>query len=156
MSASVSDATEDILANSIVVANADMANDAPTSVNPGWILNGRPEHRIKQLAHSRDRFSHSVAWDCTAGLFEWHYSEDETLVVLTGEAFICVNSEKERRIGPGDVVFFPAGSSAVWRVPEYIRKVAFMRRPIPPPFGFGVRALGALLRIAGIGRVAGL
>src|SRR5215831_11476090 len=153
---SLKDATEDFLANQIVVSNADMANDAPTSINPGWILTGRPEHRIKQLAHSRDRNSHSVAWDCTAGRFNWHYSEDETLVVLTGEAFVRVNGDQETRIGPGDVVFFPAGSSAVWRVPEYIRKVAFMRQPIPPPLGFGVRALNALLRRAGIRRTAAL
>src|SRR5215831_3447751 len=147
---------EDCLTNSMVVSNADTANDMPTSINPSWILNGHPQHRIKQLARSADRSSYSVAWDCTAGLFNWHYTDDETLVVLTGEAFIRVDNEKETRIGPGDVVFFPAGSSAVWRVPEYIRKVAFMRQPIPPPLRFGVRALNALLRRAGIRRTAAL
>jgi uncharacterized cupin superfamily protein len=123
-----------------------MANDVPTSINPSWILTGSPQHRVKQLARSADRGSYSVAWDCTAGLFNWHYTQEETLVVLTGEAFIRVNDASETRIGPGDVVFFPAGSSAVWRVPEYIRKVAFMREPIPPPLRFGVRAVNAFFR----------
>jgi uncharacterized cupin superfamily protein len=35
-------------------------------------------------------------------------NKDEALVVSSGEAFIT-NGYGERRIGPGDVAFFPAG-----------------------------------------------
>jgi hypothetical protein len=97
-----------------------------------------------------------MAWDCTAGRFQWHYNVDETLVVLAGEAFISSDGGEETRIGPGDVVYFPAGVSATWRVTDYIRKVAFLRQPVPPPFGFGVRAWHAFLRMAGIRKTGGL
>jgi len=33
----------------------------------------------------------------------------------------------------GDTAFFAAGSSAEWTVQTYIRKVAFMHRPLPAP-----------------------
>ena len=126
----------------------------PTSVTPSWILSGKPETRAQQLARSKDNCSYSMVWDCTPGNFNWYYNLDETLVVLEGEAFISSDGLQERRIGPGDVVFFPAGCSAKWRVTNYIRKVAFLRQPVPPPLGFGVRAWNTLVRIV-LGRQGG-
>ena len=38
-----------------------------------------------------------------------------------------------RRFGPGDVIFFPAGSTATWDVESYVRKVAFCRKVLPAP-----------------------
>jgi uncharacterized cupin superfamily protein len=144
------------LSKSIVIATADTTSVKPTSVTPSWILTGKPENRAKRLAESRDRNSYTMAWDCTAGRFNWHYNLDETVVVLSGEAFISSDGLEETRIGPGDVVYFPAGCSATWRVTDYIRKVAFLRQPIPPPLGFGVRAWNALLRILGLRPEGGL
>jgi len=135
------------MSSSIVIAAADTTNVKPTSITPAWILAGKPENRAKQLALSKDRNSYTMVWDCTAGSFDWHYNLDETLVVLEGEAYISFDGAAERRIGPSDVVFFPGGCSATWRVPNYIRKVAFLRHPIPPPGGFCVRAWNALLRV---------
>jgi hypothetical protein len=90
-----------------------------------------------------------MVWDCTAGRFSWHYSKDETLVVISGEAFISNEKGEERRIGPGDIVFFPVGSSSTWRVPSYIKKVAFLRHTMPRPLGFGLLAWNKLLQIVG-------
>ena len=130
---------------SIVVASAGMDLEA-TGISPDWILSGKPETRAKEFARSRDRTSHGVVWDCTAGRFNWHYNKDEGLVVITGEAFISYDGGDERRIGPGDIVFFPAGTSATWRVPDYIRKVAFLRHTMPRPAGFCVLAWNLILR----------
>src|SRR5438552_4874360 len=139
-----------VMSKLIVIANAHTAELEATLISPDWVLSGRPETRSKQLVYSHDRTSCAMVWDCTAGHFSWHYNKDETLVVLTGEAFICTEKGEERRIGPGDIVFFPAGTSATWRVTSYIRKVAFLRHTMPRPLGFGVLAWNKLLRIVGL------
>jgi len=132
---------------SIVIAAESTADLKAAPIARDWILDGAPETRNKQIAKSSDRTSVIMVWDCTAGRFNWHYSTDETLVVTSGEAFISDQNGGERRIGPGDIVFFPAGSSATWRVPTYIRKVAFLRHTMPRPVGYGVRAWNLLLRM---------
>ena len=138
------------MSKSIVIAAAATADLAPAPVSPDWVLNGTPETRSKELARSHDRTSYVMVWDCTAGRFNWHYSKDETLVVISGEAFITNEKGEERRLGPGDRVFFPAGSSCTWRVTNYIKKVAFLRHTMPRPLGFGVVAWNKLLQIVGL------
>jgi uncharacterized cupin superfamily protein len=135
---------------SIVIAAADTADLAPAPVSPDWVLNGTPEARSKELARSHDRTAYVMVWDCTAGRFNWHYSKDETVVVISGEAFVTNENGEERRLGPGDIVFFPAGSSSTWRVTNYIKKVAFLRHTMPRPLGFGVLAWNKLLQIVGL------
>jgi len=135
------------LSKSIVIASASTDDLRSSPVTPDWVINGKPETRSRELARSRDRTSYSMVWDCTAGRFTWHYNKDETLVVLSGEAFITDEKGQERRIGAGDIVFFPAGTSSKWHVPEYIRKVAFLRHPMPRPIGLGVLAWNLLLRL---------
>ena len=137
------------MSTSTVIAVASTTDLPPTPISPDWVLEGTPETRSQELARSHDLTSFAMVWDCTAGRFKWHYNKDETLVVLSGEAFITVD-KRERRIGPGDVVFFPAGSSSTWRVPKYIKKVAFLRHTMPRPCGFGVLAWNKFLRIAGL------
>ena len=135
------------MSKALVIAAAATADLEPAPVSPEWVLNGAPETRSKKLARSHDGTSYVMVWDCTAGLFNWHYNKDETLVVISGEAFIANEKGEERRLGPGDIVFFPAGTSCTWRVTKYIRKVAFLRHTMPRPFGFGVLAWNKLLRI---------
>jgi len=137
------------MSNSIVIDVASTTDLQPFPISADWLLEGTPETRSKELARSYDLTSYCVVWDCTAGRFKWHYNKDETLVVLSGEAFIT-NDNEERRIGPGDVVFFPAGSSATWRVPKYIKKVAFLHHTMPRPFGFGVLAWNKFLQTVGL------
>jgi uncharacterized cupin superfamily protein len=145
------------MSKSVLIAAATSADLVAQPISPDKIIEGKPETRSKELARSYDRTSYAMVWDCTAGRFTWDYNKDETLVVLTGEAFISVdNGGAERRIGPGDVVFFQAGSSAAWRVPKYIQKVAFLRHPMPRPVGFCVLAWNLFLRIVGVRRGSGL
>jgi len=138
------------MSKSIVIAAAATADLEPAPVSPDWVLNGTPKTRSKELARSHDLTSYVMVWDCTAGRFNWHYSKDETLVVISGEAFITNEKGDERRLGPGDIVFFPAGTSCTWRVADYIKKVAFLRHTMPRPLGFGVLAWNKLLRIVGL------
>jgi hypothetical protein len=122
----------------------------PAPIAPDWILAGTPEARSKLLAQSRDRRSSIVVWECTAGRFNWHYSEDETVVVISGEVFITTEKGEERRLGQGDMGFFPAGSSCTWRVNNRVKKIAVLRKNLPFLLSIGVRAWHKLLRIAGL------
>jgi len=137
------------MSRAIMLAAAATTDLESSPISPAWILSGTPETRSKELARSHDRTSYVMVWECTAGRFNWHYNKDETLVVISGAAVLTYEKGGERRIGPGDIVFFPAATSCTWDVPEYIRKVAFLRHTMPRPLGFCVLAWNKLLRIVG-------
>jgi uncharacterized cupin superfamily protein len=115
-------------------------------IEPAWIVGGAPRARCAELSRSRDGSAFTVVWDCTAGEFNWSYDEDETVHILEGEAIIDDGSGP-RTIRPGDVVLFDAGSTWRWRVPVYVKKVAFLRFPMPRPAVRGVRALRKLKHV---------
>jgi uncharacterized protein len=96
-----------------------------------WILAGNPQAREKELARSSGGATRVVVWSCTKGSFRWQYLVDEMVHILSGEAFIADHAGTTRRLGPGDVALFPAGSWAVWRVTEDIRKVAVLNARLP-------------------------
>jgi uncharacterized protein len=144
------------MSKSVLFAATASLDLVASPISRDWVLEGKPEARSKELARSHDRTSYVVVWDCSAGSFNWHYNKDETIVVMSGEAFISQENAAERRIGPGDVVFFQAGTSAVWRIPKYIKKVAFLRYTMPCSFGFFVRAWNVFLRKVGLRRSDGL
>src|SRR5262245_47920666 len=107
----------EIPAKSILIEAAAAAVDLqPAPISPKWILAGTPQARSKTLAKSHDGTSSILVWECSAGRFNWHYSEEELAVVIHGEAFITNEKGEERRLGQGDTGFFPAGSSCTWRV----------------------------------------
>lgn len=139
------------MSNSIVIAAAAAAELEPAPITPGWILSGTPQASNKMLASSQDRAAYIMVWECTPGQFNWHYSEDETVVIISGEVFITQDNGPERRLGPGDMAFFPAGCSAHWRITSKVRKVAVLRNTLPMPIAFGLRAWNKLLRIVGLG-----
>jgi uncharacterized cupin superfamily protein len=132
---------------SIVIADPSTVALEPAPIEPNWIVEGNPEARAKELARSDDGTSVVVAWSCTAGRFHWHYSVDETVHVISGEVFVTNDDGVERRLGPGDMAFFPAGSSSVWRVPQSVRKLAVCRHALPQPLGFALRAWRKLIAI---------
>ena len=134
---------------SIILEAAALAALEPAPISPDWILDGTPQARSKVLAKSHDRTSSIMVWECTAGRFNWHYSEDETVVVISGEVFITSEKGEERRLGQGDMGFFPAGSSCTWRINDRVKKVAVLRKDMPLALGFGVRVWNKALRIAG-------
>jgi uncharacterized cupin superfamily protein len=118
---------------------------------PSWVLGGSPVTRSKNVVRSHDWTSNVVVWECTAGSFNWHYSQDEVVIVVSGEVFITNDKGEERRLGPSDLAFFPAGSSSTWRVPVAVRKIAVLRETMWRPLGFALKASKKLLRMAGIG-----
>jgi uncharacterized cupin superfamily protein len=135
---------------SIVIAAAASATLDPAPITPAWILDGTPAAHNKRLSTSQDKTSFTVAWECTPGRFNWQYTEDETVYIISGEVFITTKNGTERRLGPGDMAFFPAGSSCIWRVTKCVRKIAFLRKDMPHLLGLGIRVWHKLLRAAGI------
>jgi hypothetical protein len=112
-----------------------------------WIIAGTPEASAKILVRSKDWICTIAVWECTAGVFHWKYTKDEVLFVLSGEATITSEAEGERRFGPGDVVFFPAGSSCTWLIRDHVRKVAVVRDTLWLPLGIGVKVWNKLRRV---------
>ena len=113
---------------------------APDPIPAHWIIEGTPQARSKRLVQSADGTSMIMAWSCTAGRFNWHYAVDETLHIISGEVFVTDENGAVRRLGPGDMAFFPARSRSTWHVPHYVRKLAVCRHAMPRPFGLLLRA----------------
>jgi uncharacterized protein len=122
----------------------------PAPIVPDWIVAGTPEAKSKILAVSDDRTTSIMVWECSAGRFNWNYSEDEIVMVIEGEVFITTERGGERRLSQGDMAFFPAGSSCTWRVNDRIKKIAVLRKDLPPLLGLGVRVWHKFLRMAGL------
>jgi uncharacterized cupin superfamily protein len=118
----------------------------PSPITPAWIIDGAPVARNRVLSTSEDQTACTIVWDCTKGKFNWYYDFDETVHITEGSVKLEDGHGPARTVGPGDVVFFPAGSHAVWTVDNYVRKVAFCRKILPSPIGFLVRALRAVKR----------
>jgi uncharacterized protein len=127
----------------------------PEPIKPEWIISGNPVAHSNKLATSRDRTSNVIVWECTPGRFQWHYSQDETVVILAGEAFITDRDGIERRIGPGEVAFFPAGTVCTWRITETIRKTAVLRETMWGPLGFLLKISKKILRLRPAGSAHG-
>ncbi len=123
---------------------ADVELD-PAPIAPHWIIEGKPEARSKKLAVAADGTSTVMAWSCTAGRFTWNYVVDETLHVISGEAFVTNEKGEIRRLGPGDMVYFPAGTRSNWYIPHEIKKIAFCRQTMPRPFGVLLRSWNKLI-----------
>jgi uncharacterized cupin superfamily protein len=131
---------------SIVTANAAGVELGPSPFPKEWVIDGKPEAAAKEIARSQDGTMRVIVWSCTRGRFRWQYLVDEMLHVLSGEVFIVDHTRTERRLGPGDTAFFPAGSWSEWRVTEDVRKVAVCHVGAPKAVGFALRILNRLLR----------
>ena len=125
-------------------------------IRADWVIEGTPQVRSKYLVRSADGASSVMVWSCSAGRFVWCYKVDEMLHVLSGEVFVTDDKGAVRRLGPGDMAFFPAGARSVWHVPHEVRKLAMCRHNMPRPCGFLLRAWNHLLdRLTGFSAVKG-
>ena len=88
-----------------------------------------------------------MIWDCTAGKFRWYFGVDETVHILEGEVTVSDDGGNTRTLRAGDIGFFPAGTWMTWRVEKYVRKVAFLRHPLPQPFGSLLRVFNYGLNV---------
>ncbi len=121
----------------------------PAPIPAHWIVEGTPQARSKRLWTSIDGTASVIAWSCTPGRFTWHYKVDEILHILSGEVLVTDDKGQSRRLGPGDMVYFHAGSSSLWHVTQELRKVAICRHNIPWVLGFALRAWRKLASILG-------
>ncbi|WP_237477239.1 cupin domain-containing protein [Lichenibacterium dinghuense] len=112
----------------------------PAPIRPEWIEAGDPVARNAVLSRSADGMATTMVWACTPGVFTWRYHIDETIHLLEGSVVMEDGAAPPRRLGPGDVVFFPAGAAVRWTVETPVRKLAFFRRQIPMPLGLVTRA----------------
>lgn len=138
------------MSKSIVMSTPASVELVPSSIPAQWILSGTPKAWNKEIATSHDRMSQIVVWECTAGHFNWQYSKDESVVVISGEAFLIKPDGQEVRFGAGDVGFFPAGITCEWRVPGPFRKVAVMREPMWWPLAYAVKVWNRLVQMIGL------
>jgi uncharacterized cupin superfamily protein len=130
----------------IVTANPAEIELGPSPFPDEWVLDGTPQARAKEIARSQDGTMRVIVWSCSKGQFRWQYLVDEMLQVLSGEVFITDHTHTERRLGPGDTAFFPAGCWSVWRVTQDVRKVAVCHVAVPQAVGFALRAWNWLIR----------
>jgi uncharacterized protein len=135
------------MTQSILMVKPQHVELRPEPIRPEWIISGNPAARSNKLATSRDRTANVIVWECTPGQFQWRYSQDETIVIVAGEAFLTGQNGLERRIGPGELVFFPAGTMCTWRITETIRKAAVIRETMWGPMGFLLKVSKKLLRL---------
>jgi uncharacterized cupin superfamily protein len=131
---------------SLITVGTCSAKFVPNPIQAAWILDGSPVARAELLSSSADGTASTYFWDCTAGRFNWFYSFDETFHILEGDVTLKYPSGVSRRVGIGDTVFFPAGSSAEWTVDHYVRKLAFCRTPLPRYLTFARHLVRGLKR----------
>jgi len=147
---SVSAEAEAALSDSILITATASVELEPEPIPADWIVSGSPVARCRKMVRSHDRTSHIVVWDCTPGSFKWYYGMDEAIVVISGEAYMINEKGEERRFGPGDLGYFPAGTSCTWRITETLRKVGVLKESMWQPLGLAVKAWHKILRIVGL------
>jgi uncharacterized cupin superfamily protein len=132
----------------VVTANPATVELSPSPFPSEWVREGCPQAQATAIARSRDGAMTVIAWSCTKGRFRWQYQVDEMAHILSGEVFITDQSGTERRLGPGDTVFFSAGSWSDWHVTQDVRKVAVCHVAVPKLVGRALRAWNRLCRTA--------
>jgi uncharacterized cupin superfamily protein len=132
----------------LVIANPATIELAPSPFPQARLLDGHPQAKATSIARSQDGAMMVIAWSCTKGRFRWHYHVDEMAHILSGEVFITDQSGTERRLGPGDTVFFPSGSTSLWQVTADVRKIAVCRVAVPRLVALGLRVWNTLRAIA--------
>lgn len=125
--------------NLVVAKSIDGMEMKDAPINPDWIVAGAPQARAADHSRSRDRSSSTAMWDCTAGEFRWFFGWDETVYIVEGEVHVTAENGVVSVLRSGDVAYFRAGTWATWRVDNYVRKVAFMRRPFPTMLALAYR-----------------
>ncbi|CAN7162517.1 cupin domain-containing protein [Rhizobium sp. LjRoot30] len=111
----------------------------PSPIEPSWIIEGEPQARIAEHSWSADEAAMTAIWDCTAGHFRWYFHWDETVVILEGEVHVTTEDGSERVLRTGDIGYFSGRTWATWRVDDYVKKIAFVRKPFPVPVAMAYR-----------------
>lgn len=60
-------------------------------------------------------------WENETEHFDWFYEDNETCLIIEGQATVEYQGKKTS-FGVGDLVFFPKGLSCVWHVSSKMKK----------------------------------
>lgn len=131
----------------LVAASSGDLEMKPAPIEPGWIIEGTPEARMAEHSQSADKAAMTALWDCTAGTFRWHFAWDETVMILEGEVRVTDANGAIRLLKAGDIAYFTGNTWATWQIDNYVRKIAFLRRPFPLPLALAMRVKGKLARL---------
>lgn len=123
----------------MVAASSQAMAMKPAPIDPGWIVEGTPVARIAEHSQSADNAGMTALWDCTAGTFRWYFAWDETVMILEGEVHVTDENGVERLLRAGDIAYFAGKTWATWRIDNYVRKIAFLRRPYPAPIALAMK-----------------
>jgi uncharacterized cupin superfamily protein len=126
-------------AKNFVAGSAGDMNMQPSPIDPSWILSGEPFARLAEHSRGQDDAAVTAIWDCTAGAFRWRFGWDETVMIMEGEVHVTAEDGTERLLRAGDVAYFAGGTTAVWHIENYVKKVAFCRKPFPKPLTMAYR-----------------
>jgi len=112
-------------------SSVDTLELASAPIKPVWILEGNPEARSHEHSASADLSASTAVWDSTAGTFRWYFGWDETVYILEGDVDVTDEDGKTIKLVKGDIAYFRGGTWVTWKIDHYVKKVAFMRRPLP-------------------------
>jgi uncharacterized cupin superfamily protein len=93
----------------------------PMPIPTEWVVDGSPEASATLLWRSDDGKHASGIWECSPGTFNWTHT-DETATILAGRVTVTAEGGDPIELGPGDLAFFPEGTTARWQVHETVRK----------------------------------
>ena len=129
----------------IQIASSDSIAFKDAPIPASQILAGNPKARNSVIFQSADKLQFTLFWHCTAGTFRWFYDEDETIQLLDGGMTLHFDNGASRTCQPGDVVFFPAGTTCVWVIAHEVKKLAFFREAVPHPLALPIRLMRKLI-----------
>ncbi|SEB14277.1 MULTISPECIES: cupin domain-containing protein [unclassified Mycobacterium] len=109
-------------------AHDDDLTDSP--IDPSWVVDGHPRARSRRWHTSSDSAVEFYIWDCSAGTFDWTFYSEEAVHIVAGEVRIG-DPQTGIWLRPGDSAVFAAGTTHRWHVPDYVRKHATLRTPLP-------------------------
>jgi uncharacterized protein len=132
-------AEQESVSEPVIAASVDDLELKSSPINADWILSGNPQARIAEHSQSADDAAITALWDCTAGSFRWYFGWDETVMILEGEVHVTDEAGSTRTLRAGDIAYFAGKTWATWRVDNYVKKIAFVRKPFPAPVVLAVK-----------------
>lgn len=121
----------------------------PAPINPDWVVTGQPFARLAEHSKGSDDAAATAIWDCTAGEFRWFFGWDETVMILEGGVTVTDENGTVKELRTGDIAYFKGGTWATWRIDRYVRKIAFVRRPMPAALVYASRLKAIAKRLRG-------
>lgn len=140
---------ETVASEPMISASLDELELKDSPINTGWIISGNPQARIAEHSQSADDAAITALWDCTAGEFRWYFGWDETVMILEGEVQVTDEKGITRTLRAGDIAYFAGKTWATWRIDNYVKKIAFVRRPFPASVVLAVKLKAMLSRMKG-------